>query len=89
MRPAFGVGKLLDVRGIFNLPAAIEAPRMRDDRVVTVEDPHGVETRDDDERLSHVRVWDGVVVEVEADVGSVGKGLGGSGRSRGFSSAKA
>ena len=63
MRPggAFVGHQSLNVGGLFDLRATVEAARVRGDDVLAIEDAHGIEAREQRERTVHMRVRDGVI----------------------------
>ena len=67
-------GQAGNVLGDLDAGALVEAARVGGDDVSTVEDAHLVERRDDDEGASHMGVWHGVIVGVEAGVGRLADG---------------
>ena len=74
MRPssAFVVDERLDVRGLLDLRAAIKAARVHGEDLGTLHDTHGIHRGEHLELPTNVSVWDRVVVEIKADVGSLG-----------------
>jgi hypothetical protein len=70
-RPAFHGLQPLDVLWIFNLLGAVPRASMAGYQRLTVEDAHLVEGCDDSHGAADAVVRDGIVVEVEAGVGSL------------------
>jgi hypothetical protein len=64
MRPgsAFVSDESLDMGGIFDLRAAVEAARVGGDHGLTIEDAHGVDASQHGQGAVHVHVRDGVIV---------------------------
>jgi len=58
----------LEVGGLFDLRAAVEAARVGSDDVAGIEDTHCLERGGHEQRAVHVGMGDGIVVEVEAHV---------------------
>lgn len=61
----------VDVGGLFDLRAAVEAARMAGDQRVAIEHANLAQAGVHRERAAHVGVRDGVVVAIEADVGGL------------------
>src|SRR5262249_40208473 len=59
------------------VPSSIWAPLSKERgwqaRMLAVEDAHRVEIGEQRERSAHVGMWDGIIVEVEADVGRLAR----------------
>src|SRR5437879_1590060 len=93
--------KCRNVRGVFDHGAAIVAARMAGEDVTaeTIDDADFGFGGDEDKRFAHEMLWDGIIIEVEADVRllarlhvattSVSKGCAGKGKSRSRSSESA
>src|SRR4029453_3258383 len=59
-----------DVRGILDLGALVIASDMAGEEVVAVEDAHLLKISDEREHAAHMRVGNGIVVEIETNVRS-------------------